>query len=97
MTIKYEDLQPHVEMLIDALENKGASSSGIPDTNVYRYAEKYREILKQIREKKIAKYHLDVFLRNTRDEILELTSQKYRIEKLIHALEIYFYKEFMKR
>lgn len=97
MSIKFEDLQPHVEMLIDALENRGASSSGIPDIKVYPYAEKYREILRQIREKKVAKYYLDTFLRNTTDEILEITTQKHRVEKILQALKIYFYKEFMTR
>lgn len=92
----YEDLQPHVEMLIDALENRGASSSGTPDVKVYPYAEKYREILQQIREKKIAKYHLGIFLQSTADKILGLTTQKYRVEKILEALKIYFYKEFMK-
>jgi hypothetical protein len=96
MSIRYEDLQPHVEMLIDALENKGASSSGIPDTEVYPYAKKYRDMLEQIRNKQIAKYHLDFFLRTTKDEILSKTQQKYRMTNLCNALQIYFYKEFMK-
>lgn len=96
MTIKFEDLQPHVEMLIDALENKGASSSGLPDVQVYPYAQKYKEVLMQIRNKKLSKYHLDFFLRNTRDEILLKTVQKYRMTKICDALSFYFYKEFMK-
>lgn len=95
--LTYENLQPWVEMLIDALENKGASSSGTPDVLVYPYAEKYREVLQQIREKKIAKYHLDTFLRSTHDEVMKVTVQKYRVEKLLDAIKIYFYKEFTKR
>jgi hypothetical protein len=94
--LKFEDLQPHVEMLIDALENKGASSSGTPDILVYPYAEKYRDMLKQIREKSISKYYLDRFLAETYDEILEVTVQKHRVENLLLALRVYFYKEFMK-
>ena len=93
---RFEDLQPHVEMLIDALENRGASSSGTPDILVYPYAEKYREILQQIRDKKISKYNLQWFLRSNKEEILKLTVQKYRIENLLAAIEIYFMKEFMK-
>lgn len=93
----YEDLQPHVDMLIDALENKGASSSGTPDIKVYPYAQKYRDYLQQIREKKVSKYYLDNFLRINQDEIIALTVQKHRIEKILAAIKIYFYKEFMKR
>ena len=93
---RFEDLQPHVEMLIDALENRGASSSGTPDLLVYPYAEKYREMLKQIREKNVSKYYLDRFLNETFDEIMEVTVQKYRVENLLLALRVYFYKEFMK-
>lgn len=94
---KFEDLQPHVEMLIDALENKGASSSGTPDLLVYPYADKYREILKQIREKKMSRYHLDRFLNENYDEIMKVTVQKHRVENLLLAIRIYFYKEFTKR
>jgi len=93
---RFEDLQPHVEMLIDALENRGASSSGTPDLLVYPYAEKYREMLKQIREKNVSKYYLDRFLNETFDEIMEVTVQKHRVENLLLALRVYFYKEFMK-
>ena len=93
---RFEDLQPHVEMLIDALENKGSSSSGTPDILVYPYADKYREMLKQIREKNVSKYYLDRFLNETFDEIMEVTVQKYRVENLLLALRVYFYKEFMK-
>ena len=92
---RFEDLQPHVEMLIDALENKGSSSSGTPDILVYPYADKYREMLKQIREKNVSKYCLDRFLNETFDEIMEVTVQKYRVENLLLALRVYFYKEFM--
>jgi hypothetical protein len=96
MSIRFEDLQPHVEMLIDALENRGASSSGIPDLSVYPYAQKYREMLQQIRDKKVAKYYLDFFLRTTKDEIMKVTGQRYRVEKILDAIQIYFYKEFMR-
>jgi len=95
--ITYDNLQPWVEMLIDALENKGASSSGTPDIEVYPYAEKYREILKQIREKSISRYDLDWFLNRNYDQIMEVTVQKHRVQKILDAIRIYFYKEFMKR
>lgn len=95
MSIKYEDLQPHVDMLIDALENKGASSSGTPDVLVYPFAEKYRETLKQIRAKTISRYEIDWFLNRNYDEIMKVTVQKYRVEKILDSIRTNFYKEFM--
>lgn len=82
-------------MLCDALENRGSSSSGVPDEKVYLYAQKYRDILKQIREKKISKYYLDFFLRNSYDEIMSVTTQPYRVKNILNSLKTYFYKEFM--
>jgi len=95
--LTYDQLQPWVEMLIDALENKGASSSGMPDILVYPYAEKYREILKEIKLKNISKYYLDRFLDTNYDEIMKVTTQPYRVEKLLQSIKTYFYKEFMTR
>lgn len=95
MSLKYKDLQPWVDMLCDALENRGASSSGIPDTQVYPYAQKYREILQQIRDKKISKYHLDEFLNTSEDEIMCITKQPNRVRNLLKSLRTYFYKEFV--
>lgn len=95
MSLKYNDLQPWVDMLCDALENKGASSSGIPDLNVYPYANKYREVLRQVRNKEISMYNLKTFLNVTNEEILQVTIQKHRTTQLLNALEIYFIKEFM--
>ena len=95
--ITYENLQPWVEMLIDALENRGASSSGIPDINVYPYAQKYRDMLQEVRAKKISKYHLDGFLNRTYDEVMSLTTQPNRVQKILEAIKVCFYKEFMTR
>ena len=94
MSLKYKDLQPWVEMLIDALENRGASSSGIPDIKVYPYATQYRKVLEQIRNKDITKDSLDYFLENSYKEIMSLTIQPNRIKNLLSSLQIYFYKEF---
>jgi hypothetical protein len=96
MSLQYKDLQPWVDMLIDAMQNRGSSSSGIPDPKVYPYADKYREILQQIRDKKISKYHLDQFLDKNYDEIMAVTTQKYRLKCLLDAIKTYFYKEFCK-
>ena len=94
--LTYDKLQPWVDMLCDALENRGASSSGIPDEKVYPYANKYRDMLQQIREKKVARYHLDLFLKTTYDQVMLVTTQPHRIKSILEALQIYFYKEFMK-
>ena len=96
MSIKYEDLQPHVDMLIDALENRGASSSGMPNEKVYPYAEKYRNFLTEIRNRQVSKWHLEHFLNETHDEVMKVTNQPYRTEQILGALHIYFLKEFMK-
>jgi hypothetical protein len=95
MTIKYEDLQPHVDMLIDALENRGASSSGLPNEQVYPYAEKYRSFLKEVRNRQVSKWNLERFLNENHEEIMKITNQPYRTEQLLGALRIYFFKEFM--
>ena len=97
MTIKYEDLQPHVDMLIDALENRGASSSGLPNEQVYPFAEKYRNFLKDVRNRQVSRFHLEHFLTENHEEIMKVTNQPHRTEQLLGALRIYFYKEFMKK
>lgn len=94
---KFEDLQPHVEMLIDALENKGASSSGVPySKEVYNYSQRYREILKQIRNKNIAFESLvyDLSLLNQLTNKATENNQSYRIAKIISALDVFIIKEY---
>lgn len=97
MTIKFEDLQPHVDMLIDALENRGASSSGLPNEQVYSFAEKYRNFLKDVRNRQVSRYALEHFLTENHEAIMKVTNQPYRSEQLLGALRIYFYKEFMRK
>ena len=94
--LTYDNLQPWVDMLCDAIENKGASSSGIPNPKVFPYAEKYREILKQVRNKELSKYHLQTILRQYEREIEEVTNQPHRTKDLTEALHCYILKEFMK-
>ena len=96
MSLQFKDLQPWVDMLCDALENRGSSSSGIPDIGVYPYAQKYRAMLQTIRDKAISKYHLDLFLAQNYDEVMAVTTQQYRVKNILDAIKIYFYKEFMK-
>lgn len=95
MSVKYENLQPWVDMLCDALENRGSSSSGIPNEKVYPYAQKYREFLTEIREKKVCRYDLDHFLNRNFDEVMAVTNQPHRTKELLNAIRTYFYKEFM--
>jgi len=95
MSLKYNDLQPWTEMLIDALENKGASSSGITNPLVFPYASKYRMLLTQIRNKELSKYNLEQTLRQYQREIKEVSNQPHRTDDLTEALHTYFIKEFM--
>ena len=92
----FEDLQPHVDMLCDALENKGASSSGTPyPEGIYTCAKKYRETLQQVREKRIGLTDLWINLRHLEmDTIQVATSQKHRIAKIVSALNFYIKKEY---
>jgi hypothetical protein len=98
MALKFEDLQPHVDMLCDALENKGASSSGIPNLNVYPFAHKYRYILAQVREKSYAFDGLLCDLSVLRTQTLEAAkdNQYHRIGKIVEALDIFILKEYNK-
>ena len=97
--LKFEDLQPHVDMLCDALENKGASSSGIPhNIEVAENAERYREILQNIRNKNITFEDLIYNLHLLNHQTLEAAkdNQSYRIGKIVHALDIFVMKEYNK-
>ena len=95
MGLKYNELQPWVDMLCDALENKGASSSGLPNPEVYVYAQLHRDLLAQVRSKQISKYYLEQTLRQYEREIEIVSNQPHRTKKLCEALKIYFLKEFM--
>lgn len=93
---KFEDLQPHVDMLCDALENKGASVSGTCyNSEVYEYAKKYREILEQVRAKEIGYTNLWITLRQLeRDTTSAAKTQRHRIAKIVNALALYIKKEY---
>jgi len=95
--LNFENQQPYVEMLIDALENKGASSSGIPhNKEVMENAERYREVLKQIRSKNKTFEDLvyDLHLLNHQTNQAAGDNQSYRIAKIVHALDIFIMKEY---
>ena len=97
--LRFEDLQPHVDMLCDALENKGASPSGIPhNKEVAENAEQYREIFRKIRSKNITFEDLvhDLHLLNHQTNQAAGNNQSYRIDKIVHALDIFIMKEYNK-
>jgi len=97
--LKFEDLQPHVDMLCDALENKGASASGITyNKEVYPQAQAYRNLLAKIRTKEISGYDLEMMLHVLKKETVEFAgnNQIYRIEKILNALDIFIRKEYNK-
>lgn len=98
MGLKFEDLQPHVDMLCDALENKGASSSGIPNENVYPFASKYRELLVLIRNKNIILKTLVCESKELGECTLRAAAnnQSYRISKIVGALNVFLIKEYHK-
>lgn len=94
--LTFDDLQPHVDMLCDALENRGASSSGIPNEAVYPQAQAYRNVLSKVRSKSITGYDLEMMLHTLANETLALAknNQYHRIGKIVSALDIYIRKEY---
>ena len=91
---KFEDLQPHVDMLCDAVENKGASSSGIPH-KAFECANMYRDLLTKARNKSIEQRQLSFALYELKLYMLKIAgSQHYRLRNLGDALEIYIKKEY---
>jgi hypothetical protein len=94
-----DNIQPYVEMLIDALENKGASSSGISyNPAVLEYAPYYRTLLESVRQKHINDREMHKHLDALRSDVLMAagTNQSYRINGILNALDIYFQKEYNK-
>ena len=98
MALRFEDLQPHVDMLCDALENKGASSSGIPNPQIYPFAYKYRYILTQVRKNSYTYDGLTHDLATLRQQILEeaKNNQYHRVYKIVEALDVFIVKEYNK-
>lgn len=84
-------------MLCDALENKGASASGIPhNKEVNAKASEYREVLQLIRSKNIAFEDLiyKLHLLNSQTKEAAGNNQSLRIEKIVTALDIFVMKEY---
>jgi hypothetical protein len=85
-------------MLCDALENKGASSSGIPNPNVYPFAEKYREVLAKVRANQHTHATLfsELIYLNCEVKYQARDNQYHRVEKIADALDIFIMKEYNK-
>lgn len=86
-------------MLCDALENKGASPSGIPhNAGVAQNADRYRDVLKRVRSKSVTFEDLiyELHLLNYQTVEAAGTNQIYRIEKIVKALDIFIMKEYQK-
>ena len=83
-------------MLCDAIENKGASSSGLP-RGANECAQLYRDILKKARDKSISPGELAFALYETKLYMLKIAkNQHYRLERLAEALDIFIRKEYNK-
>lgn len=94
--LTFDDLQPHVEMLCDAVENKGASSSGIPH-KAFECADMYRELLAKTRNKSISYKELSFALFELKLYMLKIAGcQHYRLSNLADALDSYIKKEYNK-
>lgn len=93
---RFEDLQPHVDMLCDALENRGASSSGLPNEAVYPQAQGYRNLLTAIRERRISEFDVLMMLAVLKAETMQLAgnNQRYRVKNIVDALDYYIRKEY---
>jgi len=95
----YEDLQPHIEMLIDALENKGSCASGLPYSNgVKEQAQLYRTLLSFVRS---GNHTLELLMQDLYDYrhrtmALVGNNQRYRIGQILNALDSYMVKEYNK-
>lgn len=97
--ITSNNIQLWVDMLCDALENKGASTSGFEYNNgVTDFANKYRELLTGIREKRIGYTCMIMYLNNYNIECLLAAkdNQRPRIFKILQALDSYTKKEYNK-
>ena len=96
----FDDLQPRVEMLIDTLANRGPCASGFPyNPGVSEQSLLYKGLLTMIRERQITSAEsLTSFLETYKDETLFLVgrNQRYRISKLLDALDSYMMREYRK-
>ena len=92
----FDDLRPWAEMLCDAIENKGSSSSGAPH-GAYACADMYRDLLRQAREKSISLQEIDTKTNELKLYMLKIAGcQLYRLNCIADALDFYIKKEYNK-
>ena len=95
----FDDLQPRVEMLIDALENRGACASGLPYApSVKNLAEEYKIILSSIKAKTLTIGDLEIALDETGRCVMSRANgnQVDRLRKIVEALDFYMMREYNK-
>jgi hypothetical protein len=92
----FNDLQPRVEMLIDALENRGSCASGLPyNPEVKKIAEDYKALLGQVRGEQRLLF-LDEQLDALASIVMEKTgdNQRYRIQQIVDGISIFMKREY---
>ena len=95
----FDDLQPRVEMLIEALQNRGSCASGLPYADgVSAMSIYYEDLLSKIRNKNIPYEKILQNLDDYKYAVLFLAkdNQRYRITKVLDALDFYMIKEYNK-
>jgi hypothetical protein len=93
----FNDLQPRIEMLIDAIENKGSGSSGVSYApGVSNQATLYKELLDNVRNRKFTLEILADNLQKYRINTLQLagSNQKYRLTQILNAVDFYMIQEY---
>jgi hypothetical protein len=94
----FDDLQPPAEMLIEALQNKGACASGFPySPGVKEVAEDYKDLLLKVRGEQRF-----LFLQEELDSLAFTvmenagSNQRDRLKKIVEGLDLYIKREYNK-
>ena len=93
----FDDLQPPAEMLIEALENKGACVSGFPYApGVKEVAEDYKALLIRIRNREPVFLQKELKALSETVLLLAGNNQRHRLDKIVNGLDLYFKREYDK-
>lgn len=93
----FDDLQPPAEMLIEALENKGACASGFPYApGVKEVAEDYKALLIRIRNKEPVSLQKELNVLADTVMLKAGNNQRHRLDKIVKGLDLYFKREYNK-
>lgn len=94
----FDDLQPPAEMLIEALQNRGACASGFPYApGVSAVAEQYKNLLDRVRDTQkflFLQEELDALAKDVLDKAGN--NQRDRLKKIVEGLDIYINREYNK-